>query len=162
MTNSTHLTSSGPASRTTAPILSRARRLRANVVRAYGNRNSGRQRQRSTLEIIPVAILQRLRTAACARQTVQKRGTRATAVSVVLFPSRGRIRADEHQPPVVDQRLLLLTSGRTVLPSVPANHVQRLETLQFLGTTGPRVWSASSSGTFFPKRDVSRVIRRQW
>lgn len=138
MTNSTHLTSSGTASRTTAPILSRAR-LRANVVRAYGNRNSSRQRQRPTLEIIPVTILQRLRTAACARQTVQKRGTRATAVSVVLFPSRGRIRADEHQPPVVDQRLLLLTSRRAVLPSVPTNHVQRLETLQFLGTTGPRV-----------------------
>lgn len=162
--NRTHLASGGPASRATAPILGTRARLRANVARAYGNRNSGGQREGPTLEIIPVTILQRLRAAACARQTVEKRGTRATAVSVVLFPSRGRVRADEHQPPVVDQRLLLLTASRgTVLPSVPANHVQRLETLQLLGTTGPRVRSASSSGTFFspPKTRTTRAIRRQ-
>ena len=82
-------------------------------------------------------------------QPVQERGARATAVGVVLLAARGRVRTDEHQPPVVDQRLVLwLTSGWAVLPSVTTDHVQRLEALKLLGAAAPRVRPPSSSRTF--------------
>ena len=154
--NLTHLTSSGTTSRTATPVLASAG-LRGHVARVDGDWHACWQRQGPALEIVPVTILQRLRVAARTWQPVQERGARATAVGVVLLAARGRVGTDEHQSPVVDQRLVLrLTSRWTVLPSVTADHVQRLKTLKLLGAAAPRVRPSSSSRTF-RKRVVDEI-----
>lgn len=93
-----YLTSGRTASRTATPVLSDA------VVRTYvvtGADGDRWQRQAAALEVVPVAVLERLCVAAVARQPVQVGRARAAAVSVVLLATGRRVRADEHQSPVV-------------------------------------------------------------
>lgn len=142
-----YLTSGRAASRTATPVLSDAV-VRADVVTgADGDRG---QRQAAALEVVPVAVLERLCVAAVAGQSVQVGRARATAVGVVLLAAGRRIRADEHQPPVVHRRWLFLAlaaAGRigTTLPAA-SDQVQRLQALQVLrSATGPRVRSAAPS-----------------
>lgn len=155
-----YLAGGGTASRTAAPnVLTDGVRCAGDVDTGTDGDDRRRwQRQGAAFEVVPVAVLERLRVmvmvTAVARQPVQVGRARATAIGVVLLATRRRVRADEYQPPVVHYgRWLVLTWAtcrgiRTALPtaSTPASdQVQRLQALQILAAAArPRVRSSAS------------------
>lgn len=98
-----YLTGAGTASRAATPnVLTDTGGVRCNVGDTGTDVGDWRRRQRqgTALEVVPVAVLERLRVmmimAAVARQSVQVGRARATAVRVVLLTTGRRVRADEH------------------------------------------------------------------
>ncbi|KYN17543.1 hypothetical protein ALC57_10165, partial [Trachymyrmex cornetzi] len=97
-----YLTSSGTTSWAATPnVLTDDIRCTGDInTSADGDNWCCWQRQRAAFEVVPVAVLERLRVmmvvTAVARQSVQVGRARATTVGIVLLAARRRVRADEH------------------------------------------------------------------